>query len=373
MNFKNLISNNLNKIFEKFPENEENNLNLSNFTLFLKNDINLHFKNFIFDDFILKIKGFNTIEQIKEYFYVYEDLINRSKNFYIQEPLNEDEYFSIDFLFLEWSILENFLTFLTKKKESKILSNIFIRINFIKFTLKKSNKEINLYFNYSNIKEKILFNFFKKNSNLNYFIDKSMLIFETLNNFKYENCSIRIFQNNFRSKQIQIYLKIIIKTIINNIEDINYKNFNILEKKFENYNKNFQCFISNKTSKKKLNYFKFKNFIKKISIFFQFKFLSNYQNELTENFDLIVASDNENDFNLLRTFEDNKIFFFLSKNNLKEDFPLIKIIIYFSNNRLIYENGMNLINSLVTDKINELDLQITLICDLPLSDCELRT
>ena len=363
MNFKNLISNNLNKIFEKFPENEENNLNLSNFTLFLKNDINLHFKNFIFDDFILKIKGFNTIEQIKEYFYVYEDLINRSKNFYIQEPLNEDEYFSIDFLFLEWSILENFLTFLTKKKESKILSNIFIRINFIKFTLKKTNKEINLYFNYSNIKEKILFNFFKKNSNLNYFIDKSMLIFETLNNFKYENCSIRIFQNNFRSKQIQIYLKIIIKTIINNIEDINYKNFNILEKKFENYNKNFQCFISNKTSKKKLNYFKFKNFIKKISIFFQFKFLSNYQNELTENFDLIVASDNENDFNLLRTFEDNKIFFFLSKNNLKEDFPLIKIIIYFSNNRLIYENGMNLINSLVTDKINELDLQITLICD----------
>jgi hypothetical protein len=136
MNFKNLISSN--KIFEKFNENEENNLNLSNFTLFLKNDINLHFKSFIFDDFILKIKGFNTIEQIKEYFYVYEDLINRSKNFYIQEPLNEDEYFSIDFLFLEWSILENFLTFLTKKKESKILSNIFIRINFIKFTLKKN-------------------------------------------------------------------------------------------------------------------------------------------------------------------------------------------------------------------------------------------
>jgi hypothetical protein len=87
--------------------------------LFLKNDINLHFKSFIFDDFILKIKGFNTIEQIKEYFYVYEDLINRSKNFYIQEPLNEDEYFSIDFLFLEWSILENFLTFLTKKKKVK--------------------------------------------------------------------------------------------------------------------------------------------------------------------------------------------------------------------------------------------------------------
>ena len=361
MNFKNLL--NSNKIFEKFPENDSNNLNLSNLSLFLKEDINLHFKSFIFDDFILKIKGFNTIEQIKEYFYVYEDLINRSKNFYIQEPLNEDEYFSIDFLFLEWSILENFLMFLCKKKESKILSNIFIRINFIKFTLKKTNKEINLFFNYSNIKEKILFNFFKKNSNLNYFIDKTMLIIDTLNSFKYENISIRIFQNNFRSKQIQIYLKIIIKTIINNIEEINYKNFKVLEKNFENYNKNFQCFISNKVSKKKLNYFKFKNFTKKLSNFYQFKFLSNYQNELIENFDLIVASDNENDFNLLRTFEDNKIFFFLSKNNLKEDLPLIKVIIYFSNSRLIYENGMNLINSLVTDKINELDLQITVICD----------
>ena len=32
-------------------------------------------------------------------------------------------------------------------------------------------------------------------------------------------------------------------------------------------------------------------------------------------------------------------------------------------NLVVIVNGMNLINSLVTDKINELDLQITLICD----------
>ena len=47
----------------------------------------------------------------------------------------------------------------------------------------------------------------------------------------------------------------------------------------------------------------------------KFYVLLNYLEDLSTTWNLIVISDNEKDFKLLRTFEDNKIFFYLSKDN----------------------------------------------------------
>ena len=115
----------------------------------------------------------------------------------------------------------------------------------------------------------------------------------------------------------------IITQIVNYVEDNNLKHVTIYEKNFSNYIENLQCFIKDPNEKKKKNIItKFKDSLKKIK-HPKFKFLSNYINELIDAFDFIVISEEERGFNLIRTFDDNKIFFILKKSN--DNYPNCKL------------------------------------------------
>ena len=100
-----------------------------------------------------------------------------------------------------------------------------------------------------------------------------------------------------------------------------------------------------------------------------------------------MISDNEKDFKLLRTFEDNKIFFYLSKDNtnvnpnLVENQPssisnkdkskekanigneYVNVILYFKNDENIFYNGLSFVEDLASDKDSVLEYKFTLICD----------
>ena len=344
-------------------------LNFEKLNLLNKSNLSLIFKNFTFDQIIINILGFNNNDIIKNFVVNYEEIISKSKNFYFQEQaqLNQSEFSStIVYLFYEWELLNDLLIFYSKKKNNNQI--ITFRFNTFKCIINKITKDIDLYFNFSIIKEKEMFIYFKKTQNFISYISKVLIILESLQNYKQYNIGIRLFQNNFRSHQLKLYLQLYIKTIIDYVEELELKNFIIYEKKFENYNENMQCFLNDSLLKKKIKLSKFKSLIKKIK-YPQLQFLINYTNELTEDWDVVVISDNSKEFNLVRTYDDNKIFFYLCKEDVtnvtiqKEDTEYLKIIMYLSSNRSSYENGMNLINSIRNDKENFLSLHVTLICD----------
>jgi hypothetical protein len=120
--------------------------------------------------------------------------------------------------------------------------------------------------------------------------------------------------------------------------------------------------------------------------------LNNYLEELSQYWNLVVISDKEADFKLLRTFEDNKIFFYLSKNSSnmnayssennmqinttsvsssnmnKEEtnndgYEFLNVIMYFKNDEDIFINGIQFIDNLEDDKNSILEYKTTLICD----------
>ena len=334
------------------------NLNFENLNILNKSNLSLIFKNFTFDQIIINILGFNNDDIIKNFIINYDEIISKGKNFYFQEQvqINSSEFSStITYFFYEWE---------KKKNNNQIIT---FRFNTFKCNINKITKDIDLYFNFSTIKEKELFIYFKKTQNFINFIYKVQIILELLQNFKQYNIGIRLLQNNFRSHQLKLYLQLYIKSIIDYVEETELKNFIIYEKKFENFNENMQCYLNDKLLKKKIKLSKFKTLIKKVK-YSQLQFLINYSNELTEDWDIVVISDNSKEFNLVRTYDDNKIFFYLCKDDQpnsiqKEDNEYLKIIMYLSSNRSSYENGMNLINSIRNDKENILSLHVTLICD----------
>jgi hypothetical protein len=135
-----------------------------------------------------------------------------------------------------------------------------------------------------------------------------------------------------------------------------------------------------------------KQMIANTSYYNKIMVLNNYLEELSQYWNLIVISDKETDFKLLRTFEDNKIFFYISKNasntnayssensmtinttsvssstmNKEETnndgYEFLNVIMYFKNDEDIFMNGIQFIDNLQDDKNSILEYKTTLICD----------
>ena len=205
-----------------------------------------------------------------------------------------------------------------------------------------------------------------------------------LKEYKQYDTNIRICQNNFRSNQVSFIFTLLIKRIYNFVEEYKLEQrINILEKKLNNFNPNLQVYIKDENIKLKNRIFSLKQIINYPKFGNKFCVLSNYLEDLPVIWNLIVISDKETDFKLLRTFEDNKIFFYLardlsnvnqspddnsnSNNNAKEKknngIEYINVIMYFKNNENIFTKGMTFIEDLASDKDSVLEYKFTLICD----------
>ena len=113
------------------------------------------------------------------------------------------------------------------------------------------------------------------------------------------------------------------------------------------------------------------------------KYSEPVMDKLEAYFDIILISNNFKEFQLLRTFDDNKIFIYLNKeihnnlsdnnkgtlsNSLVEMYEYLNIILYFKNDQEIYKKGMDFMNILKSMRktIQEnvlLPYKTTLICD----------
>ena len=389
-----------NKIFENKTEanfSSWSKLNLSKINLLEKDNISLCFNTFNFLNLSIFMTGFQNDFQIARTIAINLELIKKSKKCYMQESSllkeikkDNESLTTIENLIDSFTILCNILENFGKNNHLKksYLYLIIIKLNFFKCTINRDKKkqEIQIFYDYSNIKEKNLFNFLKNANNVLFLTSKYIEVVNLLPDFKQYNSVLRISQTNFLSQQLTFYFKIITKIIIDYIESIKNTKIEIYEKNLNNYNPNMLVYIKDDIINKKMRIGQIKQIINNPIHYQKIKIFQNFIEHLEENFDIIIISNNIKEFKLLRTFDDNKLFIYISKeipNNLDEKkknfeinsnsfydiYEYLNIIMYFKNDQEIYRNGMKFLNLIKEAKKSQkvansfLPFKTTLICD----------
>ena len=442
--------------FSSTNREQDQYIQLNNFKIMTQNNLSLCFNNFIIDELLIKIINLMSILDIKTINTNYISLITNSNSCYFRESLlnflpkeekftnSENKYndeiihssisktprsfrdrsktqiinnidntnsngqnlidnLLIKDFFDENEVLIYFLDFyshLDIKKSQKI---ILIKLNTFKCDINHKNKTIQIFFNFSKIKEKTLFEFLKEVNNMNLFIQRYQKIIKSLKEFKLYQSSIRISQTNFRSNQLSFIFNILTHKIADFIEENSINKIVILETQLNNYNPNMKIYLKDFSVKKKNLMMILKLILFKSPFFNKIKFIIEYLGEFVEQWELIILSDNEKDIKLLKCFDDNKLFIFLikekefnanknlisivnnknnnqnnkdekkvknlSKSNKKEidhqkkDYEYLNIIMYIKNSKKDFIKILNTMESFLSNKNLGLDFKTSLICD----------
>ena len=429
---------NKNKIFPNlryFSEVQGKKLNVIDFKIMNKNCMNLNFNNFKFEQLLIKLINSMDLSIIRKINTNYIDYILNSNNCYFQESIfsfssiypskerdidvtdssimltpssipkfkNEflkekksdiiNDNLSIDEFFDECENLFYFLDYYSHIESKKLPNIIQIKLNTFKCIINPKTKNIQIFFNFSNIKEKNLFHYLKETKNMLIFIQKYQFIIRGLKEFKLYQSTIRVSQTNFRSSQLNYYFTFITHKLVDYIEEMKFNKIIIYETQLNNYNHNMKVYIKDVNIKKKSQISNLKAIIQSCPFFPKIKVLLEYVSDFVDIWDLIVFSDIEKDIKLLRTFDDNKLFFFITKeNNMNEnankylltvvndnkskkdkknkncsgktkEYEYLNIIIYTKNSREDLAKIMNVMQLLIVNKNSVLDYKTNLIID----------
>ena len=345
---------NKNIIFPKLSvlyEIQSQNINLSEMKIMNKNILNLCFNSFYFEQLLIKLINTMDLSQIKKINSNYQDLIAKSNLCYFQESIysfnhieNDDDTndnsltprnypnskvninnltkndnitdnLTIDDFYDECAILFYFLDFYGHLEVKKLPKVIQLKLNTFKCNINQKTKSIQIFFNFSNIKEKKLFQYLKESKNMIIFVQKYQLIIQCLKEYKLYQNTIRVSQTNFRSNQLNYFFTFITHKIVDYIEEMKFGKIIVYETQLGSYNPNMKVFLKDIYIKKKEQILDLKQIIQSCSFFNKIKVLLEYANNLVEEWDLIVFSDSEKDIKLLRTLDDNKLFLFITKDN----------------------------------------------------------
>ena len=393
------------KIFSQINENIINKLNLNINDILTRENLSIAFSSININELIIKFFDFKHKSQIEIINFKFIDLIAKSNTCYLQEPVDSiissksekkiksnksSDSLTIKELYTQFDILRfNLIFFLKNHEIKKTPKSITIKFNAFKCLINRENKKIQIFLNYSFVKEKTLFHYLKHSSNIINLEEKYTDVILILKEFKQYETTIRLFQNNFRSHQVSFIFTLLTRLIVNFVVDnkLNQR-ISILEMKFNNYNPNLQVYIKDENTRLKNRILAIKQMIFHPSYGNKFYVLLNYLEQLSTTWNLIVISDKESDFKLLRTFEDNKLFFFISidktninqnslenktssisnndnnekpKNNIGIEY--VNVIMYFKNEENIFNKGLSFIEDLASDKDSVLEYKFTLICD----------
>ena len=315
----------------------------------------------------------------------------KNKSDFISDNLSIDDFFD------ECAILLYFLDFYSHIEVKKLPKIIQIKLNTFKCNINQKTKDIQIYFNFSNIKEKKLFQFLKESKGMLIFLQKYQYIIRGLKEFKLYKSTIRVSQTNFRSNQLNYYFTFITHKLVDYVEEIKFNKIIIYETQLKNYNPNMKVYLKDFYQKKKAQITNLKTIIQNCVFFNKIKILLEYASDFVDIWDLIVFSDSEKDIKLLRTFDDNKLFFFVTKehdinentnkylltvinengnkNKKKEKnvknivqgktkvYEYLNIIIYAKSSQEDLTKIVNNIQLLVVNKNSVLDYKTNLICD----------
>ena len=429
---------NKNKIFPKLSilyEIQSQNIKLSEMKIMNKNNLNLSFSSFNFEQLLIKLINTMDLSQIKNINSNYQDLIAKSNLCYFQESIysfnpveNDDDTndnsltprgppkikvninnlikndnitdnLTIDDFFDECAILYYFLEFYGHLDVKKLPKIIQIKLNTFKCNINQKTKSIQIFFNFSNIKEKKLFQYLKESKNMLIFVQKYQLIIQCLKEYKLYQNTIRVSQTNFRSNQLNYFFTFITHKIVDYIEDMNYTKIIVYETQLGSYNPNMKVFLKDIFTKKKEQILDLKQIIQSCSFFNKIRVLLEYANDFVDQWDLIVFGDSEKDIKLLRTLDDNKLFLFIAKDNdLNENtnklllnvinndnrkkekendsskntknnngkssiYEYLNIIMYIKNSPEDYIKIVNTLQFLSMNRNSVLDYKTNLICD----------
>ena len=442
--YKNIIFPKLNILFEI----QTQAIDFSNIKIMNKNNLNLCFNNFNFEQLLIKLINSMDLSIIKKINTNYQDLITKSNICYFQESIfsffpqeknkdkdnnnkdkenditdnsimisprtisksqaiknkneNINDNLSIDDFFDECIILYFLLDYYSHLDAKKLPNIIQIKLNSFKCNINQKTKNIQVYFNFSNIKEKKLFNFLKDSKGMLIFIQKYHKIIQSLKEYKLYQSTIRVSQTNFRSNQLNYYFTFITHKIIDYIEEIKFNKILVYETQLGNYNPNMKVYLKDIYIKKKAQALNLKSIIQSCPFHNKIKVLLEYVNDFIDQWDLIVFSDNEKDIKLLKTFDDNKLFFFITKdnelsdntnkylinlygnknNNIKKDkesssknnknnnnegksglYEYLNIIMYIRNSQEDFIKIITTMQLLSVNKNSTLDYKTNLICD----------
>ena len=403
-NIKNKNINLEDNIFNNIKEEELSNINLSKIDIFNKENNSLCFNSFNFLGLSMFVTGFQNDYQVERIISINLELIKKSKKWYLQESAlykeinnNKKEYNSTENLIIAFSVLNYILEIFGRhnvlKKNYPFL--LLIKLNIFKCTINRDKKkqEVQTYFDYSSIKERMLFHFLKTSENILFLISKYQEIIILLNEFKQYNCTLRVSQTNFLSHQVSFYFRLIIKIIIDFIDINKLNKIEVYEKKLNEFNPKLLVYIKNYSINRKMRNVLIKQLINNPLYQNKLKIFQNFIEQLEENFDIIIVSNNMKEFRLLRTFDDNKLLIYLNKensNNLDENkkkfemdiknstnlnnsffniYEYLNIIMYFKNDQEIYRNGLDFLTLIQKEKqspkeaMNLLPFKTTLICD----------
>ena len=212
-----------------------NKIKLTDLFILTKNNINKCFSSFNFYELLIKVTNFQTESQIQEINTKFAELISKSQKFYLQNSISalqnninndnniqietdqktEESNTPIDYLKKEFNVLYYLLLYYIKNKEiKKNLVFYSFKFRFFKCSIfRESKKDIQLFFDYSSIKERYLLRYLKDIENLLLLIKLYQEIINTINEFKLYNITLRITQTNFRSRHINFFFTIIIKKL----------------------------------------------------------------------------------------------------------------------------------------------------------------
>ena len=436
-------------------------LNLSKIKIMTKDNIYTSLNNFSIEELLLKFINTMNIGNIKKINTNYSSIISNSNSCYFQEsiisfisndlnknietnnnineiidssmsltprsvlsktqiikirnrltPLEENIVYnlSINDFFNEIEILNYFLDYYSRIDIKKLPKIIQIKFHTFKCNINQQNKTIQILFNFSKIKEKVLFEFLKQVKNMYTFIQKYKSIIKCLKEFKLYQSTIRVSQTNFRSNQLNYIFNILTHKLVDIIEENSFNKIMIYETQLNNYNPNMKVYIRDYSIKKKNLGIFLKLALFKCNFFNKFKSIIEFLSELAEQWELVVLSDSEKDIKLLKCFDDNKLFIFLLKekesnnnknlisiinnknNNINDKgnkdnkdnknkkkkiftkqkktsdnkndvYEYLNIIMYIKNSQQDYINIMKTMESFLSNKNLGIDFKTNLICD----------
>ena len=309
-----------------------NQIKLTNLLLLSKNNLNKCFSAFNFYELLIKATNFQQEAQIQEINTKYSELIQKSRKFYFQNSISalqnntindnnknkeqeQDQNAtennpSINYLKKEFNVLYYLLNYYQKSKEiKKNLQFYCFKFRFFKCSIfREPKKEIQLFFDYSSIKEKYLLYYLKDIENLLYLIKLYQEIINSINEFRLYIIAFRVSQSNFRSRHINFFFTIIIKKLLFYIQENKYNRITLYDAKLKIYEDTMLVYIKDNSIKEKTRISSLKEMLNVPIFGNKLKVFNQYVKDLAEDWDIIILGQNIKYHNLIHSKNINILF-----------------------------------------------------------------
>ena len=313
-----------------------NMIKLNNLSLLCKNNISKCFSMFNFNELIISVTNFKEENQIKEINTKYLELIQKTKKLYFQNSITilnhinkrnidnnnnkndnqvdnqnkNDDNTSMDMLIIEFKALNYLLNYFHKNKDAKKKLQFYcFKFRYFKCSIfREGQKEIQIYFDYSSIKERILQKYLKDITNILSLIKQYEAIIDALYDFKLYNIVFRVCQTNFGSSFINFYFTIIIKKLVFFIKENKYNRITIYDSKLKTYEQNMLVYIKDEDIKQKTRINSLKEMFNESFFNNKLKVFNTYVKELVDDWDIIIIGEDIKYNNIIYSEDVNILF-----------------------------------------------------------------